>query len=166
MQTVEVRGLRELSDALKALPKKLERRVLNASLMAGGRVIEREAKLRAPQLEQPTPRRKRGTLARNIRARVGRPDDGHNATVIVAVRKLKGKAIAAFKKATGKSGANNPDDPYYWLFVELGTSKMTARPFLRPAFEAKKIEAAFEIKDRIKRRIEKEAAKLRGWARP
>lgn len=150
--TVEIRGLRELSDALKALPKKLERRVLNAALMTGAREIEREAKLRVPV--------RTGTIRRNIRARPGRPDAGHNATVIVGVRRLSGRQIARLK-ARGKTA----DDPFAWRFLEFGTQKMTARPFLRPAFEARKVSAAFTIKEALKRRIEAEAAKLRTWAR-
>lgn len=149
---VEVRGLRELSDALKALPKKLERRVLKAALMTGAREIANEAKLRVPF--------RTGAVRRNIRARPGRPDQGHNATVIVSVRKLTGRQISRLK-AKGK----RVDDPFHWRFVEFGTSKMPARPFMRPAFESKKVSAAHSIKDALKRRIEVEAAKLRRWAR-
>jgi HK97 gp10 family phage protein len=29
-------------------------------------------------------------------------------------------------------------DAYYWRFVEFGTAKMSARPFMRPAFNAKR----------------------------
>lgn len=151
-QSVEIRGLRELSDALKALPKKMERRVLNAALMSGAREIAKEAQIRAPV--------DKGTVRRNIRARPGRPDAGHNATVIVSVRRLTGRAIAKLK-AKGKTA----DDPFYWRFLEFGTSKAPARPFMRPAFEAKKVSAAHTIKDALKRRIEAEAAKLRRWAR-
>lgn len=152
---VEVRGLRELSDALKALPKKLERRVLNAALMTGAREIAKEAQIRAPV--------DTGALRRNIRARPGRPMDGHTASVIVNVRRLSSRQVARLKQKGGRSAAN-AQDPYWWLFQEFGTSKMTARPFLRPAFEARKVSAAFTIKDALKRRIEKEAEKLRGWA--
>jgi HK97 gp10 family phage protein len=34
-------------------------------------------------------------------------------------------------------------DSFYWKFLEFGTNKMAARPFLRPAFEANK-EGAIE----------------------
>lgn len=149
---VEIRGLRELSDAMKALPKKLERRVLNAALMTGAREIDREAKLRVSV--------RTGTVRRNIRARPGRPEAGHAATVIVGVRRLSGKQIARLK-SRGKAA----DDPFYWRWLEFGTQKMPARPFMRPAFESKKVSAAFTIKDALKRRIEAEAAKLRRWTR-
>lgn len=149
---VEIKGLRELQEAMRQLPKKLERRVLNAALMTGAREIANEAKARAPV--------RTGTLRRNIRARPGRPTDGHTATTIVGVRKLTFRQVARLR-SKGKSA----DDPFYWRWLEFGTAKMAARPFLRPAFEAKKVSAAHTIKEALKVRIEKEAAKLRSWAR-
>jgi HK97 gp10 family phage protein len=159
--TVEVKGLRELDAAMKALPRKLHRRILSAALAAGGREIEREAKQRVPILRERTLRRLPGVIRRNIRVRPVRPHDGHNATVIVSVRNLNAKQVTLFKRTTGLKGAFNPNDPFYWRFVEFGTSKMAARPFLRPAFEVKKYQAAKEIKDRLAKRIEIEATKLR-----
>ena len=154
--TVEVHGLKELSAALRQLPQKLERRVLNGGLMTGGRVIEKDAKTRVKV--------RTGATRRNIRARPGKPVDGHTATVIVGVRQLGRKQIAKLK-AKGGRAALLAQDPYWWRYQEFGTSKMPASPFLRPAFEAKKVQAAFTIKEALKARIEKEAAKLRKWAR-
>ena len=151
-ETIIVRGLRELQAAMRELPKNLDRRILNAALMGGARLMVNHAKASV--------RVDTGTLRRNIRARPVRPVS-HSATVIVGVRKLSKKQIAAFKKKTGKSGSANPSDPYYWRFVEFGTSKMSARPFLRPAFETKKYEAVAVIKTAIGKRIEVEAEKLK-----
>lgn len=153
---VEVRGLRELQDAMLALPRQLDRRVLNAALSPAGRIIANEAKLRVAI--------RTGNVRRNIRARPVRPMGGHTASVIVSVRRLSARQIGKLKAKGGKQGAN-ASDPWYWRHVEMGTSRMRARPFLRPAFEAKKVEAAFEVKNALRRRIEIEAKKLRGWAR-
>ena len=51
-------------------------------------------------------------------------------------------------------------DAFYARFVEFGTVKMAARPFMRPAFEAKKGEAVDAIKAYLERRIPEEVAKL------
>jgi HK97 gp10 family phage protein len=59
----------------------------------------------------------------------------------------------------GKKG-NLSQDAWYWRFVEFGTRKMRARPFLRPALEAKRREAGQAMKDRLSERIEMEASKL------
>lgn len=64
---------------------------------------------------------------------------------MITVKKLSTKRIEAFKTKHGKSGAKNPNDPFYWRFVEFGTSKMPAKPFLRPAFEQSKHQAAKAI---------------------
>lgn len=42
-----------------------------------------------------------------------------------------GKAGTSY--ATGGSKANPGGDTWYWRFVEFGTSKVAARPFMRPA---------------------------------
>ena len=36
----------------------------------------------------------------------------------------------------GQRGARNPNDPFYWRFLEFGTRKMPARPFLQRATSA------------------------------
>ena len=162
VNAVRIEGLVELQAALKALPKALHRRVLNAALMTGARLIAKEAEIKAPVLRTPNPRRRPGTLRKNIRARAIRPE--YSATVMVGVRSLSRKQVRDFKKASGRGGAANPDDPFYWRFVEFGTAKMAARPFLRPAFEARKVQAAHEIKHALRVRIEREANKTRKWA--
>ncbi|HXF67675.1 MAG TPA: HK97-gp10 family putative phage morphogenesis protein [Burkholderiales bacterium] len=158
MLTVEVRGLRELRNALLALPRRIARPLLNRSLMVGGRLIRDEARARVPLLRVPDRRRVRGALRRAIHAGVARPQ-GHAASVWVRVRPLTRGQIAAFKRRAG-AGAQNPLDPFYWRWLEFGTSKMAARPFLRPAFEAKKEQAARAIIADLRPRILAEAEKL------
>ena len=174
-EEVKIVGLKELSVALKSLPERLDRKVLNAALMAGARLIETEAKKNAPVLQSPSETtdriRKAGTLKNNIRSRPGRPISGMTATVIVGVRKLSSKQIKAFKVAQGKRGekisdAANPDDPFYWRFMEFGYTDRggkfhPGRRFLRNAFEKQKRATVDVIKAALGRRIELEAAKLR-----
>jgi HK97 gp10 family phage protein len=52
-------------------------------------------------------------------------------------------------------------DAWYAHFVEFGTSKMAARPFMRPAFESRKAGAVEAIKSYLLSRIPKEVEKLR-----
>lgn len=142
--SVKVSGLKELGKNLQALDKKVRNRISVKAMRAGGRIIRDSARAKAPVLQENVPHRRKGTLKRSIveRTKVGK---NGKTTTIVAVRNLSGKQIAKFKGKTGKSGAKNPNDPFYWRFVEFGTSKMPAKPFMRPAFEQNKQRAAQEI---------------------
>ena len=155
-ELVKVHGLQELSQTLMKLPAELEKRVIMGALRAAGQTIRKDAMARAPILEKPDPRRRAGTLRKNISVRRVK---GKTA-VYVGVFGASRKKIAAFKAAGGGKGANNPDDPYYWKWVEFGTKKMAARPFLRPAFEAQKYEALRMFEVYMRKRLAKEARKV------
>lgn len=160
-ETVTIEGLTELKQALRQLPQELTHKVLKGALTDGAHEIEHEAERRAPILKTPDPRRKPGTLRRRMSS-IGlrtavRP---YQATVLVYPRPLSRGKVTAFKRSTGKGASDNPDDPFYWRFVEYGTRFMAAIPFLRPAFEAKKYAALEKVRAALKLRIEKAAAKL------
>lgn len=164
MAEIEIRGLRELRERMLALPKKLDRQVLGGALMEAAQPIRDDARRRAPVLQQFDIRRRPGTVQRAIRSQRARPLPGMTATVIIRVKRLTGAQVRRFKAqqaAKGLSivGANNPNDPFYWWWLEFGTSKMAAQPFMRPAFEANKRFAAGVAKAAIARRVEAAARK-------
>lgn len=76
--------------------------------------------------------RKTGNLARNIIKETMQKDQG---------------------KATAGVGPNK--DAFYGLFVEMGTSKMDAQPFLFPAYESKKKEVKLAIRDKLREAIDR-----------
>ena len=161
---VKIRGLAEIKDAFAQLPAKVNRKVLNDGLIAGARLVRDEAKRRVPLLKFPDPRRLRGALQRAIHAGRVRPEGRAAASVWIRVRSLTKSQVARFKRAQLKGGkrvkaALNPNDPFYWRFVEFGTSKMAARPFMRPAFEARKhamVDKAITVfRDRVQAEIQK-----------
>lgn len=127
---VGVQGLAELERRLTQLVPKAARRALNAALMAGARIVVKEAKSKAPK--------RTGNLKRNITARVARRGDTQaTAAVHIGVRK----------------------DAFYWMFHELGTSQHPARPFLRPALEITHEAVVAKIAERLAQRIEIEAGR-------
>lgn len=136
---VELKGVDELARALKDLPEKIRRRAVRRALVIAARIIRDDAKARAPVLQIPTPYRNRGTVKRRISVRASkfdrrRGDEG----VFINVRPIRGSAQI---KRFGKAGAKNPNDPFYWRFLEFGTKFMQARPFLGPAARSKGEEA-------------------------
>lgn len=139
-------GLRELQASMKDLSSKTQRQILRRATAAGAQVMVREVRARAPVLKEPHPNRKPGTIKKNIRYANVRGNKLGVHEVMVGVRVARG----------GKGG---PDDPFYWRFVEFGTAHMAAQPFLRPAFETKKVEAANRMKERLTEQIESQARK-------
>lgn len=138
--SVKISGVREISAALHQLAGQVaERKLVEKGLRAGATIVRDDARVRAPLLAVPHPHRIRGTLQRSIIVSRGRPE-GRNPVMLVRVRPLSRSQIAKFKRAGGSS-RENPRDPFYWRFVEFGTSRMAARPFLRPAFESGKLRA-------------------------
>lgn len=156
---VRTTGLRELGLAIEKLSRKTHTTIARSALAAGGRVMAKEMRSRVPVLEEGTARRKPGTVKRNVRVRVLRPVAAGEMQAVVGIRSLSKTQVKAWRSASGKRGAANPDDPYYWYFVEFGTQKMAAQPFIRPTFEARKDEASERIKEQMQLRITQEAGK-------
>ena len=154
----KVEGLAELAKALRELPDRVAKNGLRVSVYAGAKVIRDEARLRAPKAteslgpNQPPP----GTLKRSvIMKHIRELSGGGRQTFYVLVR--HGKKY----RNQGKRG-NLSQDAWYWRFLEFGTRKMAARPFLRPALESRRREAVDAIKQRLSERIEIEAKALNG----
>lgn len=151
--SMQVEGLEALRKALRTLPIELQKKPLSDCVAAGARVIRKEA--------VSIVRKDTGLLARSIYATRG-VRALTEAAAFVAVKKLSGKKIAAFKKATGLPAEKNPNDPYYWYILEHGKSTRTAHPFLRPAFDRKK-EEAVEAMKRVLRESTERIAKRLAW---
>lgn len=155
-ETFKIEGLAELGKALRELPVRVARNGLRVSVYAGAKVVRDEARARAPKAQQslgpnqPPP----GTLKRSvIMKHIPELSSSTRQTFFVTVRHGK-----KYRKQ-GKKG-NLSQDAWYWRFVEFGTRKMRAQPFLRPALEAKRREAGQAMRDRLSERIELEARKL------
>lgn len=128
---LQVKNLDEVMTALRGLPDKLRKGVLRNALAAGARIVRDDAKRRAPVLRPGDPaqaagRRKPGTVRDAIRVRTSKRDRrAGNVGVFVNVRPLTKTQIRRFRNSTGRMGKDNPDDPFYWQWLEFGR---TARP--------------------------------------
>lgn len=156
--TVKLEGVDALNKALAEATKQIRTKAVRAALRKAGQVISKEAKQAAPVLSAPTKTRKPGTVKKAIAVRASKfaRQDG-NEGVFINVRPLRGSR----QKTLGKAGAKNPNDPFYWRFVEFGTVKMKARPFLSPAAESKGNEAIKTFMDSVIPQIEKLNAKAK-----
>lgn len=141
MITTKIEGLAELDKALRELPDAIQGRPLRAAVAAGARLIQKDAKDRVPV--------RTGLVRDRIRVMsIKQQQSNARAEVAVGVRR--------------SSKAGKGQDPFYWRFLEFGTRKMAARPFLRAALAAKRNEAVEAIRERLRKRIEVEAQRLAG----
>ncbi|MFI0609114.1 MAG: HK97-gp10 family putative phage morphogenesis protein [Anaerolineae bacterium] len=150
---IKLDGIDALKAALSDVSEKIRKRAIRGALRDAARVIQTAARTAAPVLAAPTARRSPGTVRRNIVVRPSKfarrqGDEG----VYVSVRGIRGKVRVA---RLGKAGASNPNDPYYWRFLEFGTRKMAARPFLGPAARSKGEEAIRIFMARVVPQIER-----------
>lgn len=133
----DVVGFQELDRALKQLPKNIEQKVLRNIAGAGVRALAKQTKANAPV--------ETGKLRKNITTKTTRAKMG-KATGYVVIR-TQGKAADA-------------KNAFYWRFVEFGTSKMSARPFIRPALDQASGRALDQARKAGIRGVEREATKL------
>lgn len=154
--SVEIKGLAALDQAMQELPRRVAKNALRAAVYTGGTVIRDQAKSLAPAYHgnvakgHPPP----GTLKRAIAVRrVNSECTATRETCHVYVRQAKNGSVGQKGvKAYGRM------DAYYWRFVEFGTSKMAANPFMRGAFNTSKERAIEAIAAKLAARIEQEAA--------
>lgn len=140
---VQVKGLRELQVAMRDLPQKLRRRTIQKALRDAAMPMRQDARAKVPK--------DTGTVRRNIVVQRSKKFNGRNGVFGVVMR---------VRKINKRMRAKGQGDPFYWTFVEFGTSKMPARPFMRPAFEANKQKALEIIRLQIRAGIDQIAREL------
>ena len=137
---VKVEGLDELKRALREIPAQLRKRVLRDALTAGGRVVQKAMRGKAPRIDESDRAvlkgyRKPGTLRKAISVRLSRISSREgNVGVFVNVKPAQGakfktttKRVLGLKFKTrtqtkaSQRGAKSPNDPYYWRWVNFGT---------------------------------------------
>lgn len=151
-EVVRVSGLKELGEALIGFGQKLGARYLYRAAYKAAEVIEQDAISRAPV--------RTGTLKSNIAVFRKKSPDAYTVHYAVGVRKIRvsKKLKNLFRIVRKNSGVKRVDakgDAYYWRFLETGTAKMPAQPYLRPAFESKKYEALGKFKVALGEGVEK-----------
>lgn len=154
MIEVKVKGLDQLQKALEELPKELHKGPLRAAASAGAKVVQDEAKRRAPIGEARYIKKTNktivpGTLRRAIyRTRSRSGSNADQEAQIVGIR-------------YGKKYQRRGLDAWYWRFIEFGTRTIQKSPFIRPAFDETKDRQIEAIRTRLAKAIETAAAKLR-----
>ncbi|HBJ69988.1 HK97-gp10 family putative phage morphogenesis protein [Alcaligenes phenolicus] len=151
MVEFELKGLDELRKSLKRLPAKMQKKGLKSALGKAARVIRNAAKQNALRVDDPdTGRRIADNIVQRVRGRHTRRTGDLMVSVGVATER-------------GRIPKGNPDDGAkgntpHWHLIELGTEKMQAQPFLRPAVEGD-AESSFDVfAEEVGRQVQKALA--------
>lgn len=127
--STEIKGLEQLISKLNNLPEKLEKKVIRAAVRKGAILVRDKAREKAPV--------KTGTLKKSIKIRSNKVANG----------------IISFKIGP-TNDKKKGTDVFYGRFIEFGTSKMAAKPFMRPALDESETEVLNVVIDNIKSKLE------------
>lgn len=122
-------------------PKSLEMIWKNIVIHSGKIRDKDKLKMRVGVLGGARSQSKDAIKSRNRRARKGIP------------------SLASLGEMEGRGKGNPGGDTWYWRFLEFGTSKMGARPFMRPAMLSKKDEVFSTITKLMREELDKEVKK-------
>lgn len=148
---VKVTGLYDLQRRIATLKNKTATVGVKGAVRDGAQKIVDAAKEAAYRIDNPnTPE----NIAANITAQFASKYTRATGDVMYRIGVLGGAAgrerfgIAA-RRLSGKELPGG--ETWYWRFVEFGTSKMAARPFMRPAMEAGAQDAVDEVAESLRR---------------
>lgn len=132
--TVKIEGLAEVKRKLKLLPERVGRNAMRRALRKGANVIRDAARGNATRVDDPKTREQ---ITKNIVVQGGRRSREKQAGgPLMRVGVLGGsRNMAKHGEFTGSGKGNPGGDTWYWRLLEFGTSKMAARPFMRPAMQ-------------------------------
>jgi len=125
--TFKLEGVLETVKALDKVSNSLKGKAMNKTLLKEAEIIAEDARDRAPL--GPT-----GNLKRSLHAKL-----------LDEKTRFPHVAIAAVDRKIA---------PHAWI-IEFGTSKMTARPFFRPAVDSRSRKVIDNIKNGAKKLVEK-----------
>ena len=135
MIEVKITGLDELQRVLEEMPKDVARRALRGGLKAGSEIVRQRMVENAPKAS--------GFLSEhfNVKVRIRSNELVGTAHIGPAGKTYyPGKGAKEKGVRTGKHPNKGGLTPVASVarFLEFGTSRMSAKPFLRPAFESTK----------------------------
>ena len=164
--SIDIRGLDSTIRALQRMPAEIVSKrggPVRLALAKGARVIRDQARANIRQITSGSTR-STGALAKAVVSTRGRIAAGQKGErQIVWLGKIKKQYVQNRRNtASGKAGKSYlVDSPqFYGRFLEYGTAKMKARPWLRPAFDSKREQAVRVFEADLIARVEKIAQQL------
>lgn len=158
--TVKLEGLDDLLAKLQQLPDRIGNNAMRRGLRKGANVIKQAAVTKARALDDPQTGE---AIYKNITVQgAGRKREQQEGGPMMRVGILGGaRDMRKYGEFKGAGGGNPGGDTFYWRFMEFGTSKMAAKPFMRPAMNENDGAAFNAIAADMPAQIDKELAKLK-----
>lgn len=126
----KLEGMKELAALFRQLPDEIEKRELQKVMRSGARLLVKEVRQRAP--------RATGNLQKQIYATRTRSKKQLKEGAWWTVKVRNKFYVRPGQSEKTKRGYSNKRWPsVYARFLEFGTKKQPAQPFMRPAVEAK-----------------------------
>lgn len=141
---MKIEGLDEIVRNMKEIVKDLKGDPLRASLRKGIAPIVEQARANAPRGET-------GRLQEAINSKPMPMDE-------IPSGFTDGQELFVASSRNKKKDA--PGNAWYWHFVEFGTDKMSARPFLAPAFDSKRQAAMDAFIDEMRKQLERNVKRI------
>lgn len=173
--TVELQGMAELRKKLRAIPQDLQKKGFRSAMRKAANLVRDAAKANAGEVDDPETGER---IADNVAVRFSPKEYKRDGDIVFRVGILGGARAYANtkdnvrKRRVGKLyapsgnlvGGQPGGDTWYWRLVEFGTSKMAARPFLRPALSQNASAATDAAVAAMNKEIDKAVRKVGGKA--
>lgn len=153
----DLKGFDAVIERMKRLPVEVRGKAGRSALGSAARVVTNAAKANAARLDDPLTSER---IASNITQRVSSSYQRKTGDLKIRVGVLGGaRDYSAYGEiSTGRSASENPGgDTFYWRFLEFGTEKMSARPFMRPALESSADQVVSTFADKLGKQLDKVA---------
>lgn len=162
MIEAKITGLEELQAKLKNLSAETQYKGGRFALRKAAQIVRDAARDGASRVDDSATRE---SIEKNIAERFNVQSFKRNGDLMFRIGVLGGarnyEAYGEFK--TGKKASNNPGgDTFYWRFLEFGTEKMQARPFMRQALENNLQAATDEFVAQYNKAVDRAIAKGKG----
>lgn len=154
---VKVEGLEALGARLRGLSEGMRKKGVRAAVRKGANQVRDAARAGAQKVnDAATPEEIAKNIAVSFNGRLYRQagDVGFRIGVRGGARDL-----TKYGEFKGKAGGNPGGDTWYWRFIEFGTSRTQARPFLRPALESNTEKVLSEVVAEMTKQLDRFAKK-------
>ena len=143
--SVQIKGLKELGEALQTLPVKLERNVMRSAMRAGMKIIMDEARANVPA--------RTGALRDSFKISTRVTRGTVTAKVSVGDRKAFYGRFVEFGTAAHVIRAKNRGQLLFFaggFYRSVNHPGATPRPFMRPAFDSKHPQALQAFANKVR----------------